>query len=333
MSGAGEEVVTAEEAGARLDRWIKRRASLTQGEIEKLLRTGDVRVDGTKVKANHRLQLGETVRLPPAITKPAVSAKPARSRPTDAADAEFLRGLIIHEDDEMIALNKPAGLAVQGGTRQGRHIDGLTEALSHKGHRPRLVHRLDKDTSGVLVLARTPAAAARLGNLFRGRDIQKVYWAVTVGVPSPREGQVRSWMVKGTGRGEQKEMMRAARQGEPGARHAITDYVLVSQAAQRAAWLALKPETGRTHQLRFHMQEIGTAILGDRKYKTAREVPTGCAPGLHLHARALVLPGGAATGRRRPLTLTAPLPPHMAQTFNTLGFIESEAGTDPLALF
>jgi len=333
MSGTEEETVTAAEAGARLDRWIKRRAQVTQGEIEKLLRTGQIRVDGGRAKASHRLEKGQSVRLPPVLAKAPPPAPTAKASGLSQKDADFIRALIIHEDKEMIAINKPAGLAVQGGTGQGRHVDGLLDALASGGHRPRLVHRLDKETSGVLVLARTPAAAARLGNLFRGRDIQKVYWAVTVGVPNPRSGQLRSWMVKGEGPGELRERMRPASQGEPGARHAITDYAVISQAAQRAAWVALKPETGRMHQLRFHMAELGTAILGDRKYTTAREVPSGCAPGLHLHARALVLPGGAATGRRRPLTLTAPLAPHMRETFDTLGFLESEAGPDPLALF
>ncbi len=334
MSGADEEkTVTDAEAGARLDRWIKRRAQVTQGEIEKLLRTGQIRVDGGRAKASDRLETGQSVRLPPALARAEAPQPSAKAAGISQRDAEFIRGLVIHEDSEMIALNKPAGLAVQGGTRQGRHVDGLLDALASGGHRPRLVHRLDKDTSGVLVLARTPAAAARLGNLFRGRELQKVYWAVTICVPNPRAGQLRSWMVKGEGPGESREKMRPARQGEAGARHAITDYAVISQAAQRAAWVALKPETGRTHQLRFHMAELGTAILGDRKYTTAREVPSGCAPGLHLHARALILPAGAATGRRRPLTLTAPLPPHMRETFDTLGFLESEAGSDPLALF
>ncbi|MEM7766203.1 MAG: RluA family pseudouridine synthase [Pseudomonadota bacterium] len=333
MSDPAEQIVTEAEAGARLDRWIKRRSSVTQGEIEKLLRTGQIRVDGSRVKANLRLEAGQAVRLPPAMAKAAAAPPPPNRAAIKKSDADFIRALVIHDDKEMVVLNKPSGLAVQGGTGQGRHVDGLLDALAANGHRPRLVHRLDKDTSGVLVLARTPAAAARLGALFRGRSLQKVYWAVTVTVPNPRAGQVRSWMVKGTGPGELKEKMQSARQGEPGARHAITDYSVISQAAQRAAWVALKPETGRMHQLRFHMMELDTAILGDRKYKTEREVPTGCAPGLHLHARALILPPGPATGLNRPLTLTAPLPPHMRQTFDTLGFLESEAGRDPLAVF
>jgi len=329
MSGASDETVTLAEAGARFDRWIKRRCAITQGQIEKLLRTGDIRLDGAKAKASVRLEAGQVVSFPPTLERNEARLRAANQSPAEKRDADFIRSLVIHEDATLIALNKPAGLAVQGGTKQGRHIDGMLDALSLDGYRPRLVHRLDRDTSGILVLARTPASAARLGELFRGRTLQKVYWAVTVGVPNPRVGQVRSWMVKGTGPGELKEKMQPGRQGEPGARHAITDYAVISQAAQRAAWVALKPETGRMHQLRFHMQELGTPILGDRKYRTEREVPTGCAPGLHLHARALIVP----RDRGGPLRLSAPLPKHMIETFATLGFIEAEAGNDPLAPF
>lgn len=332
MSGRVEtERVGADEAGARLDRWVKRRLQLSQGEVEKLLRTGQIRVDGGRARANMRLETGMTVRLPPVAKD---KRRPPETAPDDAAkltpqERDFIRALVVYEDEELIALNKPAGLAVQGGTRQRRHIDGLLGGLVKDGHRPRLVHRLDKETSGLLLLARTPASAARLGDLFRSRDMAKVYWAVTVGVPSPRDGEVRGWMVKGRGAGDARERMHAARHGDPDARHAVTHYAVISTAGQKAAWVALKPETGRMHQLRFHMAELGTAILGDRKYATRREVPQGVAPGLHLHARALVIP----RKRRRPLTLSAPLPAHMAETFETLGFIEAEAGGDPLAPF
>ncbi len=331
MSGIVTETVKREEAGARLDRWIKRRLTLTQGEIQKLLRTGQVRVDGARAKASTRLEAGQEVRLPPV--KPdqwrTGGEDAARQNAVSDRDAAFMHSLVIHSDDELIALNKPAGIAVQGGTGQGRHIDGMLGALSENGHKPRLVHRLDRETSGILLLARHPAAAARLGDLFRSRDMAKIYWAVTVGVPNPPAGQLRGWMAKGAGPGEARERMRAARQGEEGARHAITDYAVVSQAAQRAAWVALKPETGRMHQLRFHMSEIGTSILGDDKYPSRREVPGGIAPGLHLHARALIVP--RKTGR--PLKLIAPLPPCMVETFETLGFIEDLAGADPMEPF
>ncbi|MEL7480362.1 MAG: RluA family pseudouridine synthase, partial [Pseudomonadota bacterium] len=247
------------------------------------------------------------------------------------ADRAFLRTLILHEDEEMFILNKPAGLAVQGGTNTRRHIDGLLGLLKTGEHRPKLVHRLDKETSGILVIARHPAAAARIGGLFRGRDLDKVYWAVTVKVPNPRAGQIRCWMARGDGSPEMpdKERMYRSAQSNDDARHAISDYAVVSTAAQKAAWVALKPHTGRTHQLRFHMEEIGTPILGDDRYKTRAEVPSGVAPGLHLHARAIVLP----RPNRKPITITAPLPTHIAETFATLGFLEEEAGRDPLAPF
>lgn len=329
MSGVVTETVTDTEAGSRLDRFIKRRVQLSQGQIEKLLRTGQIRVDGARAKASMRLETGQAVRLPPLSAETWRPVPGKREGKVSARDASFIRDLVLYQDADMIALNKPAGIAVQGGTGQGRHIDGLLDALAEGEHRPKLVHRLDRDTSGLLLLARHPAAAARLGELFRGRDMDKVYWAVTVGVPSPRAGQLRSWMARGSGRGEDREKMYISRQGAEGARHAITDYATVSTAAQRAAWVALKPLTGRTHQLRLHMCELGTSILGDTRYPTRREVPVGVGAGLHLHARALVIP----RRRGRPLTLTAPLPEHVADTFAALGFLEEEAGTDPLAPF
>jgi 23S rRNA pseudouridine955/2504/2580 synthase len=338
------ETVSLEEEGARLDRWVKRRVPMTQAQLERLLRTGQIRVDGARAKASHRLNAGQEVRLP--FFKPDESGKPFRPARGQDTESAFLKALVIHEDDEMIVLNKPAGLAVQGGTGQGRHVDGMLDALQSGEHRPALVHRLDKDTSGLLMLAKHPAAAARLGEMFRGRDIEKVYWAVTVGVPSPQHGQIRCWMVKaipddtaeggyrlaepgGKRRDSDRERMVRSAQGVEGARHAITDYAVITTAGQRAAWVALRPHTGRMHQLRLHMLEMNTSILGDRKYKSRREVPHGLADGLHLHARGLVIP----RPRGAPLTLEAPLPDHMLQTFQTLGFLEKEAGRHPLDPF
>ncbi len=338
------ETVAPEEDGTRLDRWIKRRVSVSQGEVEKWLRTGQVRVNGRRAKSNHRLAAGEDVRMP-VFAERAERTKREGGDNLSADDEDFIRSLIIYEDDDIIVLNKPAGLAVQGGTGQGRHIDGMLGAISRDDYRASLVHRLDKDTSGLLLIARHPKAAATLSEMFRGRDIEKVYWAVTVGVPSPPAGQVRCWMVKGiedpnapdgyrlsTERGmrdgDRERMFRSAQNVES-ARHAITDYAVVSKSAQKAAWVALRPHTGRMHQLRFHLLELNTSILGDAKYKSRREVPQGLAKGLHLHARALVIPRGSA----KPLTVVAPLPPHMASTFETLGFLEEEAGRDPLAPF
>ena len=340
------ETVTDKEEGTRLDRWIKRRVQLTQGQVEKMIRTGQIRVDGARAKSNTRLSAGMQVRLP------MLSAEASRPAPEKAAklskeDREFLREITLYEDDDMIALNKPAGLAVQGGSGQGKHIDGMLAALGDGTHRPVLVHRLDKDTSGVLLVAKHPAAAARLAELFRSRDMEKVYWAVTVAVPNPPFGQIRCWMVKGVPdendedgyrvvdpkargrRDSDRERMFRSAQGVEGARHSVTDYAVISTAGQKAAWVALKPQTGRMHQLRFHMLEMNTSILGDFKYQCRREVPQGLAPGLHLHARALIIP--RPTGK--PLQIVAPLPPHMKETFEALGFLEQEAGKNPLAPF
>jgi 23S rRNA pseudouridine955/2504/2580 synthase len=340
------ETVAAAEDGTRLDRWVKRRLQATQGQVEKLLRTGQIRVNGGRAKANHRLVTGEEVRLP--LLQADTARVPAgRAARISQEDREYLESLVLYQDDNMIALNKPAGLAVQGGSGQGRHIDGLLESMSEGDYRPMLVHRLDKDTSGVLLVARHPAAAARLSDMFRGRDIDKVYWAVTVCVPSPQRGQIRCWTVKGIAdpdseggyrvvdpadgrrRDADRERMFRSAQNVDGARHAITDYAVVSQAGQKAAWVALRPETGRMHQLRLHMLEMNTSILGDFKYKCRREVPQGLADGLHLHARAVVLPRDFG----KPLVITAPLPDHMKTTFAALGFLEEEAGRDPLAPF
>ncbi len=245
-------------------------------------------------------------------------------------DTDLIRSLVIYKDEDIIALNKPAGLAVQGGTRTTRHVDAMLPALQTGEYRPKLVHRLDRDTSGVLLLARHPNAAARLGRMFRDRSMKKVYWAVTAGVPVPQFGQVRSWMMKGTSEDGDREKMILAKHGDKSAQHAVTDYAVISVAAQRAAWVALSPQTGRTHQLRFHMEEIGNAIIGDPKYTGRREPLHGLGKGLHLHARALIIPPEKKGGKT--IQIVANLPQHMQETFDTLGFLESEAGSDPLAV-
>jgi 23S rRNA pseudouridine955/2504/2580 synthase len=326
------ETVSDQEGGVRLDRWIKRRMPMTQGQVEKLLRTGQVRVDGSRAKSNTRLEAGMEVRLPPYdhssdAARDHVYGAPKRK--VDERALAYLRDLIIYEDDDMFALNKPASIAVQGGTGQGGyHIDGMLDALTDGEHRPRLVHRLDKDTSGLLIIAKHPSSAARLGQMFKGREMQKVYWAITVRAPHPRAGQLRSWMRKGT-EPEDREKMVMGIHGDKASKHAITDYVTISTAGQKAAWVALRPETGRTHQLRFHMHELGTSILGDKKYVTSREVPEGVGRGLHLHARALVIP----QKRGKDLVLQAPISGAMRETFDAMGFLESEAGRDPLEMF
>ncbi|MBI1341108.1 RluA family pseudouridine synthase [bacterium] len=324
--------VHPDEGDVRLDRWLRRKFQhLSQPQIERLLRRGEIRVDGARAKSNARLRPGQSVRIPPLQDRPEED-RPRKSSNVgrvSAEDAEWIRSMVIHEDDRLIALNKPFGLAVQGGTGTHRHIDGFSSALVREGEeKPRLVHRLDRDTTGVLVLAKTASAAAELGKLFRSRALQKVYWAVTLGSPYPPEAQLRGWMIKAEGPGGDKEKMRSAVHGEKGAVHAVTDYAVLSNAGQLAAWVALSPQTGRTHQLRFHMAEIGCAILGDNKYTCVRPEPGGVPDGLHLHARALKLPGRNG----RPLELVAELPQHFELTFEVLGF-DADIADDPFRPF
>jgi 23S rRNA pseudouridine955/2504/2580 synthase len=324
-------VVRAEDGESRLDRFLRRRLpGLTQGRIEKLLRTGALRVDGARAKSADRVGPGAEIRVPAALVETNADGDGAKPRPVAPADADFMQELVIHDDADMIVLNKPPGIAVQGGSGVTRHIDALLPALAHGEDVPKLIHRLDRDTSGVLILGRTPAAAAALSKSFRSRVTRKIYWAVTLGAPNPREGEMRGWLKKaGSAKDADRELVRQARHGEEGALFAITDYAVISHAANKAAWVALKPVTGRTHQLRFHMAESGTAIVGDGKYTCAREPLPELDPILHLHARALEIPH-PRTGK--PFRIMADLPEHMARTFDTLGFDLSEA-RDPFEAF
>lgn len=324
-----ETVEVAHDDGvARIDRWLRRRyPHLTQGQVEKLLRTGQVRVDGARVKASDRVSPGQLVRIPPL---PAQSERPRSSSGLSRADEDFVRSLVLHRDEDVIVLNKPFGLAVQGGAKTSRHLDALLDGLKFEAEaRPKLVHRLDRDTSGCLVLARHPRAAAALGAAFRDRDTDKIYWAVVVGSPRPKVGEIRGWMRKAPGaRDADREIMQQCKQTDEGAVHAITQYVVLSEAAGRASWVALRPVTGRTHQLRFHMAEIGHAIAGDPKYRCDRPTPNDLGGALLLHARALRLPhpsGGE-------LKVVAPTSDHMSKAFDALGFDQREQ-RDPFAPF
>ena len=325
MSGVQTLTVAPEDAEIRLDRWFKRHfPDLGHGRLEKLLRTGQVRLDGKRAGASDRVAPGQRVRVPPL---PQVAPKPQRAMPRlRPSDEKFLRGLVLYQDDDIIVIDKPAGLAVQGGTGTTRHLDGLLDGLRLGAkERPRLVHRLDKDTSGVLVLARSAAVAAKLGEAFRSKAVRKVYWALVVGAPKPRSGKIDQRLAKLPG----KDGERVAPDEEEGER-ALTYYRTVAFAAERFAWLALEPVTGRTHQLRVHCVTLGTPILGDGKYGGTASHPTGLPQTLqrhlHLHARAIALPrakGGT-------LVVTAPLPPHMRETWKFFGFEES-AEADPFA--
>ena len=319
MAGIEHIRVEADEAGMRLDRWFKiHYPGLGFGPLQKLLRSGQVRVDGGRVKSVTRVQPGQTVRIPPMDIDAKKTGPIASKDLKHSSDFELLSRMVLHEDEKVIVLNKPAGLAVQGGSGVTRHIDQMLDAwVSPKGEKPRLVHRLDRDTSGVLVIARTRGAAQKLTAAFRERDTKKTYWSLVKGVPRKHEDKISTWLVK-----EQTpdgDRMRIAKHGEEGADHAVSYYRVLETAAQTLAWLEMEPYTGRTHQLRVHALHIGHPIIGDPKYfddDPNWAFPGGVQKKLHLHARHIDIPH--PNGGR--LRVTAPLPPHMLQTWNLLGF-------------
>ncbi|MFN3892857.1 MAG: pseudouridine synthase [Beijerinckiaceae bacterium] len=344
--------ITADEDGMRLDRWFRRRwPAMGLSHLNKICRKGEVRVDGKRVEASDRLKAGNVVRVPPLkidVEAPAVKRAPAAS----PQDAKFIRDITLYEDRKLMVLNKPWGLAVQGGSGTTRHIDGMLQAMTEEmGERPVLVHRLDRDTSGVLLIAKTRKMAADLGEIFRSRQARKIYWAIVEGVPKPPQGRISLFLAKGAAMGDDRsrgrrrdrdfsdapvridpEKMRVAKHGEQDAQHSVTFYATVDKVAPRLAWLSMKPITGRTHQLRAHAEAIGHPIIGDPKYHgdmapndprrtdPMRAIPPEVERKLHLLARRLVLPnpsGGV-------LDVTAPLPPHMKKTFGLFGFDETQ---------
>jgi 23S rRNA pseudouridine955/2504/2580 synthase len=313
-------MVTEDEADIRLDRWFRRHfPGVTQAAIQKLCRTGQVRVDGHRAEAATRLAAGQSVRVPPLPAAPPPTPKPPPD--IDPHTARDLQRIVIYRDDHVLVLNKPHGLPVQGGPGITHHLDALLDALRFGSpDRPRLVHRLDRDTSGVLLLARTPGTAAKLASAFRSRDIEKTYWAIVARRPTPAEGRIDLPLKRiGGARGERTA---PADRDDKDAARAITDYRTLDHAGQKLAWLELEPLTGRTHQLRVHCVALGAPILGDVKYARPDQnnafsaTVEGLSSELHLHARALRLPHPAG-GR---LLVEADLPPHMVQTFRTLGF-------------
>jgi 23S rRNA pseudouridine955/2504/2580 synthase len=312
--------VTEDEADIRLDRWFRRHfPGVPQSAIQKLCRTGQLRVDGHRAETSTRLTPGQDVRIPPLPAEPPAVAK--AERPVAPEDASALHDAVIYRDELIIVLNKPPGLPVQGGPGITRHLDGMLDALRLGApDRPRLVHRLDRDTSGVLVLARSPGVAAKLAAAFRGRDVEKTYWAVVAGRPVPVEGRI-DLPLKRTGGPRGERTIPAARDDKEAAR-AVTEFRTLDHAARKLAWLELRPITGRTHQLRVHCVAIRAPILGDTKYHEpdqnnafSAEVE-GLSDRLHLHARALRLPHPAGGT----LVVEADLPPHMRDTFRMLGF-------------
>lgn len=324
--------IAHDEDGIRMDRWFKRHyPALTHGRLEKLLRTGQVRLDGKRVRAADRVASGQMVRLPPQIAHGDLKKKPlAVAVPQMPGNLE---DMILYMDKSVIVLNKPSGLATQGGSGLTRHVDGMLHSLAfEKNARPKLVHRLDRDTSGVLVVARTTAAAAQLSRSLAERDAQKIYWALTKGVPKVKRGTVRAALVKEAGYGahgrdERMTTVEKGRANDKDAKDAITDYCVIATAGEEFAWVVVRPRTGRTHQIRVHLAALGTPIVGDFKYGGTDVRGKGEIENrLHLHARSIDIarPDG---GR---LAVTAPLPPHMLKTWNLLGF-DAELATDPFA--
>ncbi len=313
--------VRPDDDGLRLDRWLKKYyPALPHTLVQKLVRTGQVRVDGGRMKADARLSTGQEIRVPAHFTAPSSETAPSLRPPPglSKADHDFIERMIVFENDSVVILNKPFGIAVQGGTKTSRHIDGLLAGMADRfgGERPRLVHRLDRDTSGVLVVAKDRQTAARLGRLFQTRSVQKIYWAIVRGIPKPMQGKVEAPLVKAAG--PEGDRVRKARPGEQAlAQHATTYYSVIDRAAQELAWISLKPVTGRQHQLRAHMDILGTPILGDAKYGDTAEIPIDAIENkLHLHARRLTLKDPKVGD----IDISAPLPAHMEQTFELLGF-------------
>ncbi len=313
--------VRPDDDGLRLDRWLKKYyPALPHTLVQKLVRTGQVRVDGGRMKADTRLSAGQEIRIPTHFSEPPAEVTPSLKPPPgmSKADRDFVERMILFENDYIVVLNKPFGIAVQGGTKTTRHLDGLLAGMADRfgGERPRLVHRLDRDTSGILIAAKDRQTAARLGHLFQTRSVQKIYWAVVRGVPKPPQGKVEAPLVKAAG--PEGDRVRKARPGEQDlAQHATTFYSVIDRAAQKVAWVSLKPVTGRQHQLRAHMDILGTPIVGDLKYGDLVDLPIdGIENKLHLHARRLTLKD-AKVGD---IDISAPLPAHMVKTFELLGF-------------
>ena len=316
--------VTGDEAGMRVDRFLEARfPGLSFSHIQRVIRKGEVRVNGKRTQPKNRLEAGQTVRIPPLRLD-----QPKPRAPGNEADEKtraFLKSITLYDDADVLVLNKPMGLAVQGGSGTTRHVDGMLEVLRDAhGQRPRLVHRLDKDTAGCLLVAKTRFAAAALAKTFRSRSARKIYWALVASVPKVQQGRISTYLVKEER--EDESLMRIARHGEKGASHAVTYYAVVETSGPLLSWLSLKPVTGRTHQLRAHMAHINHPIVGDPKYFSREnwELPGGMQNKLHLLARRIVVPhprGGM-------IDATAPLPPHMQQSWNLLGL--DAARYDPI---
>ncbi len=316
-------IVKEDDDGQRLDRWLKRVVpDMPYVLAQKLMRKGAIRIDDKKAKPDSRLQAGQEVRIPPFETGGARSEMNKKKITED--DVIFMRSLVIYEDEDVIALNKPHGLATQGGTNMRRHVDGLLDVFKDKeGVKPRLVHRLDKDTSGILLLAKSAKCARELGFIFQGRDVRKIYWAIVTPTPEFIEGTVKAPLAKSTGNYEKMVI------DEDEGKFAVTEYAVLENALRAAAFVAFWPRTGRTHQIRVHAAEaMGCSILGDHKYKAVKDEESKLidadldgmriADRLHLHARRVILPHPMQRGKT--LDITAPLCPELVKSWKSFGF-------------
>jgi 23S rRNA pseudouridine955/2504/2580 synthase len=305
--------VTEEEDGVRLDRWLKKKyPEATFSNLQKILRTGQLRVDGKRAKGDMRLVKGQLIRVPPQLAVPV----PKNEKGMTKKDVDFIQSIVIYKDEHIIAINKPAGLATQGGTKINRHVDGMLEGLSFGGVKPHLVHRLDKDTSGVLLLARNPRIAKLLGEMFQSRDIRKYYWAITVPAPVQHQGKIKSTIAKVEGPGGEKMRGVSDERGKV----AVTYYQVMETALNKLAWVAFWPKTGRTHQIRVHALEMGCPLLGDYKYAEHQPILDSLSElpkMLHLHSRRVIMPH-PVTGKK--LDITAPLDPQMKKTWKFFNF-------------
>ena len=340
MSGVQVISIPEDADDQRLDRFLRRVfPQLKQGQIEKMCRKGELRLDGGRVKAATRVFAGQNLRVPPIA--PASDTKP-KSPEISAADAQLMKDAVLFLDEHIIALNKPAGLPVQGGSKQTRHIDGLSAVFAEDDNKPKLVHRLDRDTSGVLILARTGQAAKAMAKAFQSREMRKIYWGAVAGAPKPSNGTIRFGLVKSPGHGPNQagEKMHCLHPRDvettPGAKHATTDYTVIENLGGRVSWLAMVPVTGRTHQLRAHIAELGNPIIGDGKYGGnsqenlgdgwGAQLGGGISRKLHLHARSLSFKH-PMTGRD--MFIEAPLPPHMEKTWAEFDWRTDQTSRDP----
>ena len=327
--------VSEDDDGIRLDRWFKR--NLPQvgfATVSRWARTGQIRVDGKRAKPEDRLEAGQVLRVPPGGEDgPAARKAAPRARALSPEQIAEARDMVIRETPTAIVLNKPPGLATQGGSKTTKHVDGLLDAFvtDERTPRPRLVHRLDKDTSGVLLIARTPGSAASFSKRFASRSARKVYWALVVGKPQLSEGVIDAPLAKQPGTGGEKMHI-----DEENGAAAKTRYRVVDSAGQRASWVELEPMTGRTHQLRVHMAAIGHPIVGDGKYGGQDAFLTGAVSRkMHLHARRLIITepkAGEGSGKNGggKLDVTAELPPHFAMSMEVLGFDPALSDASPL---